>query len=106
MSLVFVPTCDGFRVEKNGLPLAALKTKDIDHSPSEVMPSEAFNKLQAEVGVDKALEARDQWTKDRVGKVTCYVNMPVADCTVHGCGGPLSVADLHEMLAYIQKTNK
>jgi hypothetical protein len=101
--LTFLPTSDGFRVERNGLAVAALRTKDVDNDPPPVMPTAMYLQLQTDLGADAALKARDEWAEHRSRKVTCYKDLPRDQCTIHGCGGPLSVSDIDEMLAHLAK---
>lgn len=105
MPLVFQERTDGYRVVRidggGEQMLASMQTKQIRHNPPANMSEEAFTQLAADVGMTKALEARDQYAKDRAGGAKLYEPMPRSECTIHSSGGPLTVADIEEMLAHL-----
>src|SRR4030095_5829282 len=108
MSLVFQERTDGYRVVRMQgdieQMLASIQTKIAVPSSAIVpMSNEVFEQRMTAVGMEAALAERDALAKAKSSGITVYEPMPIADCSIHSAVGPLSVADLEEMLLYLSK---
>ncbi len=98
MALEFQPRADGFRVvrqEPGGVELmiaSICNTRPLTFSGNKEEWEEALK--------DVAPELHDLYRKNGV---VIRVPCPCDECTIHTAGGPMTVADIKEMLAKLEK---